>query len=511
MKHHMPTSTRACTRPPIAAIAAIVLSFMTVGPSAAETTEYWYRVALGGQPAGWMVARDIEREGQRITESDSRLALSRGGAAIRFEMASRFVENADGEPVQAWTRQLLGQTPTETTYDFLPDGVRSTTKQGDDTKTARLPGPEGEWLTPLGAQEAIRNHLKAGDTSFTIRSLDPQLGVNLVETQWKRVLEHLPQTVRKGGKTYVTTRWTQSMSFAPGLVTEADLDADGLLIKSVTPFMGIDMTLELTDRETALTKAGAPELLVQSFIYPDRTLDRPRATSRAVYRVRRRDGAAIALPSVGAQRAKPGAKSSDGVVVTVSLGDRQPADKAIDDAQFLRATTFLDHADPGVQALLKQALAQVPPDSTTAQRAEALRAFVAGHLTSKNLNSLLATATEVAETGSGDCTEHSMLLTALLRAAKIPARVVTGLIYVDQFVGASKIFGYHMWSQALIGGTWIDLDATLDRAFDAAHIAFATSAFDDDASALIDMAGIVPLMGEIEIDVIDLTHGDTTP
>ena len=37
-----------------------------------------------------------------------------------------------------------------------------------------------------------------------------------------------------------------------------------------------------------------------------------------------------------------------------------------------------------------------------------------------------------ARTRSGDCSEHAVLLTALLRARGIPARVSHGLVYLEQ-------------------------------------------------------------------------------
>ena len=87
---------------------------------------------------------------------------------------------------------------------------------------------------------------------------------------------------------------------------------------------------------------------------------------------------------------------------------------------------------------------------------------------------------EGARAAEGDCTEHATLLCAMLRADGIPARVGSGLIYADRFAGEEEIFGYHMWTQALleIDGQerWVDLDPTLpSRAFDATHIAVATS------------------------------------
>jgi transglutaminase-like putative cysteine protease len=96
-----------------------------------------------------------------------------------------------------------------------------------------------------------------------------------------------------------------------------------------------------------------------------------------------------------------------------------------------------------------------------------------------------------------------VLLAALLRAAGIPARLVTGLVYLADFAGAEGVFGYHMWVQAWTGGSWLDLDATLPGGFDATHVALAVS----------DLAGpepggeldrLLPLVGKLRIRVLEV-------
>ena len=64
---------------------------------------------------------------------------------------------------------------------------------------------------------------------------------------------------------------------------------------------------------------------------------------------------------------------------------------------------------------------------------------------------------EVARSLEGDCTEHAVLLAALCRARKIPARVAFGLVYYPP----QKGFAYHMWNEVWIADRWIPLDATL--------------------------------------------------
>jgi hypothetical protein len=62
-------------------------------------------------------------------------------------------------------------------------------------------------------------------------------------------------------------------------------------------------------------------------------------------------------------------------------------------------------------------------------------------------------ALDVLATRRGDCTEHALLATALLRAAGIPARVAVGLAHSE---GA---FGYHAWVEYWHDG-WRTMDPT---------------------------------------------------
>jgi hypothetical protein len=68
-------------------------------------------------------------------------------------------------------------------------------------------------------------------------------------------------------------------------------------------------------------------------------------------------------------------------------------------------------------------------------------------------------ATEVLERGTGDCTEYSVLLVSLLRAAGLPARTATGLALLSE----EKLMGGHMWVEVYLD-QWYPLDAALDMA-----------------------------------------------
>ena len=60
-------------------------------------------------------------------------------------------------------------------------------------------------------------------------------------------------------------------------------------------------------------------------------------------------------------------------------------------------------------------------------------------------------ATDVLRNAPGDCTEHSLLSIALLRALGIPARRVDGAVYVQNADGVPALYYRHAWVEAWVG------------------------------------------------------------
>jgi hypothetical protein len=80
--------------------------------------------------------------------------------------------------------------------------------------------------------------------------------------------------------------------------------------------------------------------------------------------------------------------------------------------------------------------------------------YVFSHLQKRNTPAF-SNALETLNAGYGDCGEHAALLTALLRAAGVPARVALGLLYVE----SKKQYYYHAQVMAF-AGEWIFCDPT---------------------------------------------------
>jgi hypothetical protein len=120
-----------------------------------------------------------------------------------------------------------------------------------------------------------------------------------------------------------------------------------------------------------------------------------------------------------------------------------------------RAASFLiDYDEPSVGSLERQLVAQ----HGAAPSLEALRRFAADAIPRKSMERGWDTASRVAREGTGDCTEHAVLLAALARAVGRPARVALGLLVVE-IDGAPAAFG-HAWAEVHDGEHWVPVDAT---------------------------------------------------
>lgn len=130
-----------------------------------------------------------------------------------------------------------------------------------------------------------------------------------------------------------------------------------------------------------------------------------------------------------------------------------------------RASTFLvDYAEPAVQELTGEIHERFGAQPSPTE----LEQFVHDYIADKDSVHGFDIASQVARSRAGDCTEHAVLLTSLLRMYGYPARTVTGL-----FVSLEKpVMAYgHAWVEYYSDHGWIGLDGTrISESVGAQHI-----------------------------------------
>jgi hypothetical protein len=479
-------------------IAAVVPALIPPACWGADDYERWYTLEMGGKRAGYMHAQQSTADGHITTSTKIVVQLGRGDAAVGISMEGTFVETADGKPVSMESVQRLGKAPVTTRYTFTPKALEIESDQAGQVTKATKPLPEGTWLTPAAAGEYVKQRLEAGASEIVVRTIDPMSGPNPATITRKAIGR---ERVEAMGKSVEGYRCVSISSEAPGVESVEFLDEHGIPVRSNASMGVISVTIVASTKERALAKSEGPEMMVRTFVKPNRAIENPRELRKARYALTLPDKEIPNLPSSGAQHAEV----TDGkAVVTIDADARHdaPADD-LKDAAFRTPSPFLNSEDVLVKELTTKALAGA--GARPFEQAEAIRRFVRDHIQQKDLGVGFASASEVARSGRGDCTEHATLLAAMLRAAGIPSRVASGLVYADQFAGEREIFGYHMWAQGLIEvdghHSWLDFDAALgDRRFDATHIALATSALPD-VDATNALSALIPLIGRIQIRV----------
>jgi hypothetical protein len=108
----------------------------------------------------------------------------------------------------------------------------------------------------------------------------------------------------------------------------------------------------------------------------------------------------------------------------------------------------------------------------------------------KEITLTVPSALQVLRTRRGDCNEHTQLYVALARAAGIPARIATGLAYVN------GKFYYHAWPEVRLGD-WVAVDPTFGQfPADAAHLRFVSG-------GLTRQGELLRLVGTLQVEVLD--------
>jgi len=477
-----------------AAIIALLASMARAG-DAVEPRDEWFIVSIAGSDCGWL-HEQVRVDGERVvTLSHMQFTLGRAGASAVMEVGWDFEEAPAGTPSSCSVRQRSGDARSSVRYRFLAGEVEIEEQAGGRDVRRSMPLPPRPWLTPAEVERETQRARGGGAGQLAYRTVDPAAGLRIVDMTATR------ESVAADGSSV----WKTTNSSLP-IPSREEIDASGRVVRSITPLpLGEMVARRSTERAArAAARGGAQlDLIGRSLVTVGAAGERLPRASRAVMSVRSVHGPPPALESSGAQVTK----ALEGGVVEVSV-DTARSSAATEterkDMGLLRSSVLIDCDEPAVRELAASVLraAGLAADATEAARAEALRAGVFRFIANKSMATAFAGASEVVRTKSGDCSEHAVLLAALLRAQGIPARVASGMVYADHFAGGDHVFVWHMWTQAMLGGRWHDLDATLEsRAFHPGHLLLATSV-QDDAQLDADFNAIVAVMGNVKIEVL---------
>lgn len=282
------------------------------------------------------------------------------------------------------------------------------------------------------------------------------------------------------------------------------VDHEYRALKTVAPLAGFNLEMIACTKAFALSETDLLDFMGNMTIQIPEPLELKGARAATYYLHVRDPNVPLVLPNTDNQTTRKG----PGGIVVLTVKPVSPPPRSSfpyqGDNQMLRAalasSRYLQCDDKRVKQLAQKAVGRT---RDAAQAVKRIEAFVADYITQKDLSVGYASALEVIESKQGDCTEHAVLCTALCRAVGIPAQVVMGIAYVDEFSGVEHCFGGHAWTQAYVGGKWIGLDAAFKGTgrggYDPGHIALAVG-----DGAPEDFFGLLSTLGQFRIDKVEI-------
>jgi transglutaminase-like putative cysteine protease len=439
-----------------------LFGLLLVAAAAAEPpATHWYRLELDGRPCGWVErTRIVEGPRTRAIER-TRMAVAREGTELEVELALEWVEDAQGLLEVVRSHRSHGGAERREIATFSPESIQIRRREGEREWVDEIPRPSGEWLAPLAAAEVAQRRRAAGAAEIRLRMIALESGIDPVEVHALRDDEI--GTFRWQGRDLPVSRW-RSRRGDGSPIAEERFTSDGCLVERVVS-TGVGRLREVlvTESEALAWRRGdLPEVLAASTVpleapFPaDRGPILLRIAPRGDLDAAQRREVLVHLAALPQTRHQRVDLREDAVRVRLDRSGTA-IDEAAPGAGALASSPMIDLDD----ALLQEVAQRLggPEDLRPAERAERLRRGVDRFIARKDLSSALASASETVRSRRGDCSEHAVLLAALLRHHGIPAQVAVGLAPIEGPRRAPAL-GWHAWTRAWVDGGWIDLDAT---------------------------------------------------
>lgn len=465
--------------------------------TAAATRETWDVLLMSGHPVGYTHTVTTPSGDVVEIQSTSVLQVKRFGDTAKQRLLLTSVETPAGEVRRFESRMSMG--PLESVTRGTCERDRLTLEISTQGKVSQA---AFDWRPEYGGFFATeksleRRPLQVGEER-TLRAFVPILNQIANSTlkavrretvelpSGSRSLLRIEQTTKVGEQTLRAVVWC---------------DEQGQTWKSEMSELG--QVSFRTTREEALRPVETRfDLGLATTVRLARPLVRPEALRRVTYWVKLKH----ANPrEVFVQDGTQSVESVDDRTARISVRSVRPGESPVGPPSAMNKeaepgpgdsspNNLIQSDDPAVRELAQQ----VAATETDAWKIGcALEAHVKSRITQKDFTQAFATAAEVAQSLQGDCTEHAVLLAALLRARRIPARVAIGLVNTD----AGRAFAYHMWTEAWIAERWIPLDATIGRGgIGGGHIKILTSNLQG-ADAYSAFLPVVRVLGQLELEV----------
>jgi hypothetical protein len=474
--------------------------------------ETWDAISMQGKRVGYVrtTIANVQEDGRDLVRSSSfvRVVLSREGQASEQAMNFTSWDRPDGQFVRFDSRMSSGPSEIAVSGAVRNGHLVMDLNTLGQKQSIKLPWSP-DWGGPFAVEQSLKKQpLKVGEKR-SIYCLLAALNVP-GDVELEALAEEAVEL--PGGRQKLLKVKAITIAGQHKIEELRWLDSKGETLKSLVPSLQQQAVRTTKADALALSSGGPLDIMTASTVPITGKLVPSARSKRAVYRAHVKSGQIAGLfADCPSQRVKPIDDQTVELTVIAVRPLHKPEAQATDTAAKRRSPAAEDTAPSDadsassafIQAndsLIHQMASQATKEIDAWNIACDLESFVQRTVKNKNYSQAFATAADVARSLEGDCTEHALLLAALCRAKKIPARAAFGLIYYPPKRG----FAYHMWTEAWISDRWVPMDATLGLGgIGADHIKLGDSNFAGN-SPLTDLLAVVQILGRLDLHVLEV-------
>lgn len=424
---------------------------------------YWFGIYMKGTKFGHMMIRKswLDKDGERIYIVDNyhHMEFAIMGEETTEEYADRY--EFDGKPPFALRRIAVFESDQDsakwTEFARKKDGFEAVLKAEGQAQRMFLKELDynlSDYMTPV---YWFRRGPAPG-ARLSVRSIDQDEAKIMTETYTvNEVKRPIVDGVRK------TIYLADYATSKEGKLGIRRFDENGELL--LEQLLGGLMECRLEPEKIAKKSSKSViDLFALEMVPVDRAIGDPTTVGRLSLRVK-----AAERPNIPDGPLQALVQDATGQwILRMGLGEgkeHRPTEKDIEEN--LEETLAFPAHHPEVEKLARKAVgdAKTPPE-----KVKRLVEFVSEYLEDTwSADSL--SVFEIMARKKGDCSEHSDLFTTLARALGIPARSVSGFVYMGD---DEKAFGLHAWNEVVLDGLWVPVDPTWNEIrISATHIRFA--------------------------------------
>lgn len=447
-------------------------------------SDLWFAVLLADRtPIGYVNVRTLpevrgDDAGAR-TDVTARLRLAMGGNAGEMFVSGRIWASRTEGLTDLYFKVRSGGH--DTTVDA---GVAAGILEGSiETGGERFPisFPVGRSLmlsSSPGVTSMTMPDLEVGE-EFVVDTFDP-LTMSLGKAKIRCERE---EDILVAARMTATRVFTTELS---GITSRAWVAADGEVVRAETP---VGFVLEKTTQQVAL------DAMLEQAHHSDSLLQLAAIRPTGLRPARDARKMSVRFSGVDENSPVPSDETQtigEGCLYTIRpLAPSEDGERAAapgkDWSDYLASDTFVQSDHKQIRDLAAQI---VGSETDPWRKATLLNDWVEQSIEKRPVLSV-PSALDVLQTREGDCNEHTVLYTALARAAGVPTRIVIGVVWSDEH----EAFYYHAWPEVFVG-RWVWTDPTFGQhVADATHIKLLSGGIER-------WWQLVPFLGRLKIDVL---------